>query len=153
VTYRYTIYCEVVMGEELSKERYEALAEFRHQLRRFQRFSEDAVRAADIEPQQHQMMLAIKGSPDESLTVGGIAERLQIQHHSAVELVARAETRGLVRRTRGEADRRQVYVDLTESGATALRDLSSTHHRELVTAAPELILVLQRIVDDETSRP
>lgn len=137
------------MGEELSKARYEALAEFRHQLRRFQRFSEEAVRAADIEPQQHQMMLAIKGSPDETLTIGGIAERLQIQHHSAVELVARAETRGLVRRTRGETDRRQVYVDLTDSGAAALRDLSSTHHRELVTAAPELIRVLQRIIGDD----
>jgi DNA-binding MarR family transcriptional regulator len=140
------------MGDELSKARYEALAEFRHQLRRFQRFSEDAVRAAEIEPQQHQMMLAIKGSPDESLTIGGIAERLQIQHHSAVELVARAEARGLVRRSRGEADRRQVYVDLTESGEDALRELSSTHHRELVTAAPELIRVLQRIIDDDAVR-
>jgi DNA-binding MarR family transcriptional regulator len=140
------------MGDELSKARYEALAEFRHQLRRFQRFSEDAVRAAEIEPQQHQMMLAIKGSPDESLTIGGIAERLQIQHHSAVELVARAEVRGLVRRSRGEADRRQVYVDLTESGEDALRELSSTHHRELVTAAPELIRVLQRIIDDDAVR-
>ncbi len=140
------------MGGELSKARYEALAEFRHQLRRFQRFSEEAVRAVDIEPQQHQMMLAIKGSPDESLTIGGIADRLQIQHHSAVELAARAEARGLVRRTRGETDRRQVYVNLTEAGDTALRDLSSTHHRELVTAAPELIRVLQRIVDDESDR-
>jgi DNA-binding MarR family transcriptional regulator len=141
-----------MMGEELSKARYEALAEFRHQLRRFQRFSEDAVRAVDIEPQQHQMMLAIKGSPDESLTIGGIADRLQIQHHSAVELVARAEARGLVRRTRGEADRRQVYVDLTDSGAAALRELSATHHRELVTAAPELIRVLQRIVAEDETR-
>lgn len=140
------------MGEELSKARYEALAEFRHQLRRYLRFSEEAARAADIEPQQHQMMLAIKGSPGESLTVGGIADRLQIQHHSAVELVARAEARGLVRRTRGETDRRQVYVDLTDSGAAVLRDLASAHHRELVTAAPELIRVLQRIITDEAAR-
>jgi len=139
------------MGE-LSKARYEALAEFRHQLRRFQRFSEDAVRAADIEPQQHQMMLAIKGSPDETLTIGGVADRLQIQHHSAVELVARAEARGLVRRTRGEIDRRQVYVSLTDTGAAALRELATTHHRELMTAAPELIRVLQRVIADEAER-
>lgn len=140
------------MGDELSKARYEALAEFRYQLRRFQRFSEEAARAADIEPQQHQMMLAIKGSPDESLTIGAIAERLQIQHHSAVELVARAEARGLVRRARGEADRRQVHVSLTATGADALRELSTIHHRELMVAAPELIGVLRRILGADEAR-
>jgi DNA-binding MarR family transcriptional regulator len=138
------------MGDELSKARYEALAEFRYQLRRFQRFSEEAARAADMEPQQHQMLLAIKGSPEESLTIGAIAERLQIQHHSAVELVARAEGRGLVSRTRGEVDRRQVYVGLTDEGTEALRELASAHHRELMTAGPELIRALQLIVADES---
>jgi len=140
------------MRDELSKARYEALAEFRYQLRRFQRFSEHAARAVDLEPQQHQLLLAIRGSRDGSLTIGAIAERLQIQHHSAVELVARAEARGLVSRARGEADRRQVFVDVTETGADMLRELASSHHRELLTAAPELIRILQRIVADESSR-
>ncbi len=141
------------MGDELSKERYEALAEFRYQLRRFQRFSEEAARAVDIEPQQHQMLLAIKGSSDESLTIGAIAERLQIQHHSAVELVARAEARGLVSRTRGSSDRRQVFVAVTDAGARALQELAAAHHRELITAAPELIRALQRIVGNEARLP
>ncbi|HYH13225.1 MAG TPA: MarR family transcriptional regulator [Thermomicrobiales bacterium] len=139
------------MSDELSKERYEALAEFRYQLRRFQRFSEASARAIDLEPQQHQLMLAIKGSPQGSLTVGEVADRLQIQHHSAVELVARAEKRGLVTRRRGQTDRRQVFVTLTQTGAEALGELSSAHHRELQTAAPELIRILQRIIADDLS--
>jgi len=140
------------MSDELSRERYQALAEFRYQVRRFQRFSDEAARAADLEPQQHQILLAIKGSDAESMTIGELAERLQIQHHSAVELEARAASRGLVTRERGEADRRQVFVGLTPAGEAALRELSSTHHRELLSAAPELIRVLQRVIADESSR-
>ena len=140
------------MSDELSRERYQALAEFRYQVRRLQRFSDEAARAADLEPQQHQILLAIKGSDAESMTIGELAERLQIQHHSAVELVARAASRGLVTRERGEADRRQVFVGLTPAGEAALRELSSTHHRELLSAAPELIRVLQRVIADESSR-
>jgi len=137
------------MGHELTKERYEALAEFRYQIRRFQRFSDEVARHADLEPQQHQLMLAIKGSPEGRLTIGGIAERLQIQHHSAVELVARTTARGLVTRSRGEEDRRKVYVEVTDLGADALRELSAAHHQEMLSAAPELIRVLQRIIADD----
>ncbi len=140
------------MSDELSRERFQALAEFRYQLRRFQRFSDEAVRAADLEPQQHQMLLAIKGADGDSLTIGELAERLQIQPHSAVELVARAAARGLVTRERGEADRRQVFVRLTAAGEDALRELSAAHHRELLSAAPELIRILQRVIADESSR-
>ncbi|MGB3330904.1 MAG: MarR family transcriptional regulator [Thermomicrobiales bacterium] len=139
------------MASELSKGHYEALAEFRHALRRFQRFSDEAARNADLEPQQHQLLLAIKGSADDRLSVGAIAERLQIQHHSAVELIARAEARNLVHRAHGQADRRVVFVTLTELGTDALRDLTATHRRELLTAAPELIRILQRIIADDTS--
>ncbi len=142
----------MVMSDELTRERYQALAEFRYQMRRFQRFSDEAARAADLEPQQHQMLLAIKGTDAESMTIGELAERLQIQHHSAVELAARAAARGLVMRERGETDRRQVFVRLTPAGEEALRELSSAHHRELVSAAPELIRILQRVIADESSR-
>jgi DNA-binding MarR family transcriptional regulator len=137
------------MSDELSQERYEALAEFRYQIRRFQHFSEEVARHADLEPQQHQLLLAVKGSPDERLTIGAIAERLQIQHHSAVELVARASARGLVSRERGEEDRRMVFVTLTGEGETRLGELSAAHHREMLTAAPELIRILQRIIADD----
>lgn len=139
------------MAETLTHERYQALAEFRYQLRRFQRFSEEAARARGLEPQQHQLLLSIKGSATESLTVGEVAERLQIQHHSAVELVARAEARGLVTRARGEEDRRQVFIRLTPGGGEALRELASTHHRELRSAAPELIRILQQVIADDVS--
>jgi len=138
------------MPDELSKSHYEDLAEFRYQIRRFQRFSEEAARNADLEPQQHQLLLAVKGSADDRLTIGAIAERLQIQHHSAVELVARVEARGLVTRTQGEVDRRQVFVALTPAGGEALAALSSANRRELLTAAPELIRILQRITAGES---
>jgi DNA-binding MarR family transcriptional regulator len=142
----------VVMSDELSKEQYEALAEFRYQIRRFQHFSENVARSADLEPQQHQLLLAIKGSADGRLTVGAIAERLQIQPHSAVELVARASTRGLVVRIRGELDRRQVFVGLTEAGTVALGELSAAHHQEMLNAAPELIRILQRLIAGDSPR-
>lgn len=137
------------MGDELSMERYQALAEFRFQIRRFIRFSEDAVREAGLVPTQHQMLLAIKAAPDNVLTIGEIADRLLVQHHSAVELVARTEERGLVERQRGERDRRQVFVYLTDEGQAALASLSSSHHRELQSSAPDLIHTLQRIISDD----
>ena len=139
------------MSDDLSPALYEALAEFRFQIRRFQRFSDDAARSAEIEPQQHQLLLAVKAAPEGHLTIGAVADRLQVQHHSAAELVARAEGRGLVERTPGQTDRRQVFVSLTDAGTEALVDLSAAHRRELQTAAPELIRILQRIVDGENA--
>src|SRR5487761_1614906 len=77
---------------------YQALADFRYGIRRFLNFSEQAARAAGIEPQQHQALLAIKGLPAaRNATIGALAERLQIQHHSAVELADRLEARALLR--------------------------------------------------------
>ncbi len=88
---------------------YQALAEFRYEIRRFLNFSERLVRAAGIEPQQHQALLAIKGLPAHRIaTIGVLAERLLIQHHSAVELVNRLEANGMLRRARGEVDRREA---------------------------------------------
>jgi DNA-binding MarR family transcriptional regulator len=130
---------------------YKALADFRHEIRSFLNFSERAARLAKIEPQQHQALLAIKGLqtglPDESkATIGALAERLQIQHHSAVELSNRLESKGLISRSRGEADRRQVLLRLTLRGERLLRDLSSIHQQELRTAGPRLIKALMRVV-------
>src|SRR5215831_21049454 len=97
-------------NSRLTQSDYQALAEFRYQIRRFQRFSEAAARNAGIEPQHHQIMLAIRGKPArEEASIGYLAERLQIQHHSAVELVDRLENNGLITRFRGSEDRRQVF--------------------------------------------
>jgi DNA-binding MarR family transcriptional regulator len=138
--------------EDLSPSDYQRLAEVRYQIRRFLRFSEEAARAAGIEPHQHQLLLAVKGMPEgRTATIGDAAERLQIQHHSAVELVDRLCDRGLVRRERAESDRRQVLLYLTEGGDAILRDLSRHHLDELQSAGPALMEALQALVGD--SRP
>lgn len=125
---------------------YEALAELRYQIRKFLRFSEEAARANGIEPQQHQLLLAIKGLPEEVRpTIGALAERLQLQHHSAVELVDRSAQRNLVRRVRSTADQRQVFIRLTAKGERILRDLS-VHHRDILRdAGPSLVEVLNTL--------
>jgi DNA-binding MarR family transcriptional regulator len=126
-------------GRDLSLPAYRGLAEFRYQVRRFVRYSEDAAREHGIEPQQHQLLLAIKGLPAGRLpTIGELAERLQIRHHSAVELIDRLSARGAVTREMGEADRREVLIRLTPAGERLLRDLSLAHRTELTKTGPEL---------------
>jgi DNA-binding MarR family transcriptional regulator len=122
---------------------YRALSEFRYQIRRFLRFSEQAVRAAGLEPQQHQLLLTIRGlPPGEQPTVSELAERLQIRHHSVVELIDRLEERQLVRRRRSEQDRRKVLVEVTPEGDRVLQSLAVMHHAELQSAGPELLRAL-----------
>src|SRR5271165_634207 len=110
---------------EVKAAEYRALADFRYQIRRFLRFSEEAARQAGLEPQHHQLMLAVKGTPENiEPTIGHLAECLQIQHHSAVELVDRLVKRGLIQRIRGEEDRREVHVKLTAKGERLLKHLT-----------------------------
>jgi DNA-binding MarR family transcriptional regulator len=136
-------------GSRLSLPDYRALADFRYQLRRFLRFSTQAARAAGLEPQQHQLLLAVKGMPqDVEATVGTLAERLQTQHHSTVELVDRMEGRGLVRRLRGVGDRRRVLVSLTARGEALLERLSAVNRAEVRSIGPRLLLALAAIITD-----
>jgi DNA-binding MarR family transcriptional regulator len=129
--------------DNLTAEDYQALAEFRYHIRRFMGFSEQRSRAAGVEPQQHQLLLAIKGFPEGGpVTVSELAERLSLRHHSVVELVDRAEERGFVRRRRAEDDRRQVYIDLLEAGEDILRELSLHNRAELRHAGPALVRAL-----------
>ena len=128
---------------EQSAPDYRALADFRHEIRRFLRFSENAARAAGLEPQQHQLLLTLKGLPPEKRpTISVLAERLQIQHHSAVELIDRLVKRRVVRRYRSRTDKRQVLVRLTRIGEEVLRQLSLHHLHELKSAGPVLTRVL-----------
>jgi len=116
----------------LSKADFEALSEFRHQLRRFLRFSEDAAQAEGLTPQQYQLLLHLKGYPGrEQATIGELAARLQTQQHGVVALVTRCEALGLVKRKTSEADRRQVEVHLEEAGETLLARLAAMHRAEL----------------------
>jgi DNA-binding MarR family transcriptional regulator len=114
-------------------------------LRRFLHFSETAAHAAGITPQHHQALLAIKGFPGrESASVGELAERLQIRHHSAVGLVDRLVADKLVRRESAPDDRRQVHVRLTPRGEGVLEKLSELHQTQLKTLGPELRRMLAR---------
>jgi DNA-binding MarR family transcriptional regulator len=129
---------------------YRALAEFRYHLRCFLRFSEKAARAAGLAPQQHQLLLAIRGMVEsEAPTIGTLAERLQLHHHSTVELVDRMESRGLVRRARHGGDRRQVRVHLAPRGERLLPRLSLAHRTELRSVGPELLRTLRPLVGSE----
>jgi DNA-binding MarR family transcriptional regulator len=126
---------------------YRALAELRYRIRRFLHFSEGAARDAGLEPQQHQLLLAIKGMPVDRLpTIGDLAERLQLKHNSANELVRRAELRDLVTTERGEDDRRQVIVSLTDAGEDALQELSLAHLEELRSEARALVEGLEQLL-------
>ena len=131
------------MIADLSPAEYRALAEFRYQIRRFLQFSAEAAREHGLEPQQHQLLLALRGLPEDARpTIGEIAERLQIQHHSAVELVDRLVERGAVRREPAGADRREVMLRLTRHGSALLRRLSLAHHNELEKTGPLLVKAL-----------
>ncbi len=127
------------MQRRLSDGDYEALAEFRYALRRFLGFSEQAARKAGQSPAQHQALLAARGFPGpECITIGELAERLQIRPHSAVELVDRMELQGLVRREHEAGDRRRVQVILTGKGEAVLESLSEAHKAELARLASDL---------------
>lgn len=130
---------------------YQALAEIRYQIRRFLRCSEEAARAVELEPQQHQLLLTLIGLPEgKPATVSALAERLQIRHHSAVGLIDRLEERGLVARSRAETDRRQVFVRLTPQGEAVLRDCLERHREALHSASAELIRSLNALTESRT---
>jgi len=133
-------------AHELAPHDYEILAEFRYLLMRFAAFSEQAAHAAGLAPRQHQALLAIKGYPrGAEVTIGDLAERLGIRHHSTVGLVDRLASRGYLLRRADPRDRRRTLLALTASGEQALAGLSAAHRRELRRVAPLLKAVLGRL--------
>jgi DNA-binding MarR family transcriptional regulator len=126
---------------------YEALAAFRYQIRQFLHFSEEAARVAGLNPQQHQMLLALKGLPKGvEPNVGEIADRLHIRHHSAVELIERLVHKGLIRKQRGDEDRRHVLLEVTVKAERILQKLSLAHREQLESMGPELIKALNKVI-------
>lgn len=112
----------------------DAVAAFRYAIRRFLRFSEQAARRERITPQQHQLLLAIKGFPNRDYaTVSELAHRLQMRQHSVVGLIDRTVKIGLVRRVRGTQDRREVFIFVTPEGEALLARLTELHRQELLT--------------------
>jgi DNA-binding MarR family transcriptional regulator len=133
----------------IAPEEYETLAAFRAALRHFLRVSEEAAHRLGLTPHQHDALLAIRGTPHrEWVTVGELAERLQIRHHSAVGLVSRLVKEGLAVRRPAPDDRRQVRVTLTPRAHELLERLSAVHRHELRRLAPELDALLARARGD-----
>ncbi len=131
---------------------FQALAEFRYRIRRFLRFSDEAAERAGIEPQQHQLLLALKGlPPGVRPTISALAERLQLRHHSTVELVDRLVERGFLIRLRATDDRRRVLIRLTREGEQCLSGLASHHLQELRSAGPEFVAALQSLAQNSAA--
>ena len=130
----------------ITRAHYETLAGFRYALRRFLRFSENAAQAAGLTPQQHQALLAIKGFPGrDRITIGELAERLQILHHSAVGLANRLAAEGYIRRMEDRNDRRQVWLALTKRGEIILEQLSAVHREQLQRVGPHITRLLKSL--------
>jgi DNA-binding MarR family transcriptional regulator len=139
--------------KKLSLADYRALAEFRYQIRRYLHFSEQVVKEAGLERGQYQLMLAIKGMPaGVRPRIRELANRMQIRHHSAVELVNRLEAGSFVHRARARDDRREVLLALTAKGERVLAELALHHHDELRTAASDLVTALRRIMRAGSSK-
>lgn len=133
----------------LQETEYVALAEFRYQLRRFLRHMEEEVRESGVNPQQYQVVLAVKGLPRHEVpTISRLAERMQLNHNSMVELVDRCEERGLLKRVRSGKDRRQVTLAITPEGEAMLRRLGGAAHQELRNIGPMLVESVLRLIHD-----
>jgi DNA-binding MarR family transcriptional regulator len=125
---------------------FRALAEFRHHIDSYLDFSDQAARAAGIEPRQYQLLLAIRGLPDDvGRTVGALAHQLRSRHHSTVELINRAEANDLVRRTRTGT---RVFVELTRKGERVLTRAVEERLEELRVAGPVLVNALQQLTNN-----
>jgi DNA-binding MarR family transcriptional regulator len=137
----------------MTSDEFRALAEFRYRIRVFLNGSEQAARSMGLEPQQYLLLLAVRGLPlRREASIRELAERMQLRHHSVVELVDRLERRSLLRRERSRQDRRQVIVHLTARGEKVLSRLAAQRLGELRTAAPALVRSLSAIVNSSGAR-
>jgi DNA-binding MarR family transcriptional regulator len=138
----------------ISSSDYRALAEFRYQIRAFLSFSERAARAHGIEPQQHQLLLAVKGLPlAQRPTIGTLARRLCVEHHTAVALVDKLELGDYVQRAQNPNDRREVLVEITRRGESLLAELSAIHRDQLATVGPAMIKALSGVLKGRKLEP
>src|SRR5207248_3799123 len=125
---------------------YRALAEFRYQIQRYLAFSDQAARAAGLHPGQYRLLLIVKGLPEDiEPTIGNLAERLGLRHHSTVELVDRLEQRGLIYRERRDRHRSFVFVRISPKGEGILRKLVASRKQELQKAGPILVQALNKL--------
>jgi DNA-binding MarR family transcriptional regulator len=126
---------------------YDNLAAFRYLLRKFLRFSKDFLKAeANLNSEQYEALLAIKAlSSDDGVTISDLSERLQVKHHSAVNIVDRLVGRKLIRREAGPRDRREKHLELTPAGVNLLDKLATVHRKELRHRSGEMIAALEKL--------
>ncbi|SRR5258708_10448873 len=126
---------------------YLALAEFRYLLRKFLRFSKDFLRAnGGVNPEQYEALLAIKAfASSEGVTISQLSERLQIKHHSAVNIVDRLVEQKLITRETAESDRRQRHLGLTAKGEKFIEELAGVHRKEIRGRSAEMIKALEKL--------
>lgn len=136
-----------VRSRSLTDAEYRALARFRFGLRVFLRFSEDAAVSAGMTPDQHQLLLAVRGSATGNPTISELAGSLQRRHHSTVELIDRAVDAGLLSRTTDPDDARLRRLVLTGHGADILESLSAAHRDELRRFRTEMASILDELGD------
>jgi DNA-binding MarR family transcriptional regulator len=140
-------YNRIVSTSTMTAAEFRALAEFRYRIRIYLNGSEEAARNANLEPQQYLLMLALRGLPaGREASIRELAERMQLRHHSVVELVDRLERRQLLRRERSRNDRRQVFLHLTPRGEKILTRLAKQRISELRTSAPALVRALTAVI-------
>ena len=134
------------MVAKISFDDFRKQAEFRHHLRRFLRSSETNAKSMGLEPNQYQLLLAIKGLPEEaSPNISMLAKRLQIEQHSAVELVDRSVKKGVVERFREGSDRRKVFIRLTPAGEKAVMEIAIKNRQELSNSLPAFMEFLSTL--------
>lgn len=131
--------------ESLSDADYEELANFRYALRRFLEFARGAAEQENLTPQHHQALLVIRSSPGQKATVGRLADRLLVRHHTAVELAQRLEAAGMITREASTSDRRVVLLSLTKEGAARLERISRVNRAELSHLGPELTRLFSKL--------
>ena len=134
----------------LEKYDFEVLADFRYQIRKFERFSEEITRKHGLTPLQYLLLLHVKGYPGrEWATVGELADRLQAQQHGVVALISRCEKQGYVVRRRSDEDRRRIEIHLLRNGEKALNKLARLHRAELLSLHGRFVVPDVKAFDPE----
>jgi DNA-binding MarR family transcriptional regulator len=140
------------MSEKITGGEYRALAELRQLIRRFLQEGDDTARQAQLEPQQYQLLLAIRGLPEgEEATIRTLADCLSLRHHSTVELLDRMQAHGYVKRTRGRKDRREVLVSLQPRGAKLLERVVQQRIIELRSNGRALVQAISSLLESRAS--
>ena len=140
------------MAEKITAAEYRALAQLRFLIRKFVGGGDAVARKAGLEPQQYQLLLCIRGMPAaEDATIRALADRLNLKHHSAVELIDRSEQHGYVRRSRSREDRRRVLVTLQPGGLKLLEKVASHRIGELRATGAAFVEAISLLLEDRTA--